>query len=299
MHSIQSSYMLLTTMRNEKEMLTGLFDCVLCQTLQPVSWVIVDDGSTDNSYDSAIELAEGRRWITVIRKDQDSTRSVCKIGAALSFGFKKGLGISSSSGTHPEMTGILDADTVVDTRYFERLSNVLAETPRAAIATGLISTVGGLATESKPIPRGCARLYVVSFLEEIGGVPIAPAYETIIEIKARNRGFTLVIDPQSTGTHRRASSSSKDTTGYRNLGYSHYLVGTDFTSFLLVSISLLFRYGALGAVAFAKGYFGARRQKQPRIDDPEIRKYFSSSLRRLVASKETRMVIKSLLRGSD
>ncbi len=41
------SYVLVSACRNEAEYIEGLIDCIAAQTLRPLRWVIVDDGSTD------------------------------------------------------------------------------------------------------------------------------------------------------------------------------------------------------------------------------------------------------------
>ena len=294
-----ASYVLVTPMKNESDMLDGLFASVLSQTTLPILWILVDDSSSDESLQKARDLASSYPWIQVVSAGLEPTPVWLRYGAVVSTGIEKALERTGTQGQIIDVIGVLDADTIVDSAYFEKLSTRLVEI-KGAIASGMIDAPGqGYGYPSQALPRGCGRLYRLSFLREVGGFPVTPAPDTVLEIKARNRGFTLVIDSGSTGTHRRGSSLFRDPVGHRNLGYAHYSLGTDLTSFLLVSISLLLRCGTQEAVAFAEGYFGGRKQKQPRIDDPEIREYFSSSLKRLVVSKDTKAVIKTLLRAAD
>lgn len=284
-------------MRNESGNLHELFLSMLSQTLRPSLWIIVDDGSTDESLSLATRLASQHDWIRVVVRDvHTSERNWLGYGAVVSFGIQIGLQICRNSTMTPTLIAVLDADTVVEAGYFERLASGLARNPKAVIAAGMIQEIFDSGDRSRELPCGCARVYKKSFLDEIAGFPEAPSPDTILDIKARKRNYELFIDVGAKGrTHE--SSMSRDANGFRYLGRSRYYLGLDVLSMLLTALLLSVASGVRMGHGFLDGYMGEVRSKSPRIDDSEIREYFSHSWRRLFLSRESVASILSLLKS--
>src|SRR5512133_2819053 len=60
------AYALVTPARNEEENLQRLADCVARQTVRPIEWIIVENGSTDGTPALAQELARELEFVRVI-----------------------------------------------------------------------------------------------------------------------------------------------------------------------------------------------------------------------------------------
>jgi len=285
-------------MRDESGNLHELFLSMLSQTLRPSLWIIVDDGSTDDSLSLATRLASQHDWIRVVIRDvHTSERNWLRYGEVVSFGIRIGLQICRNSTMTPTLIAVLDADTVVEADYFERLASDLARNSRAVIATGMIHEVFDSGDRSRELPRGCARVYKKSFLDEIAGFPEAPSPDTILDIKARKRDYEVFIDEGAKGrTH--ASSISRDANGFRSLGRSYYYLGYDLLSSLLTSLLLSVLYGPRMGNSYLGAFVGEIGLESPRIDDPEIREYFSRSWKRMFLSHDSAANIRSLLKNS-
>ena len=67
-----SKYILITPVKNEEENLPNLIQSVVEQTIKPVLWVIVDDGSTDRSPEIIKEAQKKYSWIQSIRLESKS-----------------------------------------------------------------------------------------------------------------------------------------------------------------------------------------------------------------------------------
>jgi len=61
-------YLLVTPIKDEKPNLPKLRDTIFNQTLLPKLWVIVDSGSTDGSYETAIEVFKDINWVRIIKQ---------------------------------------------------------------------------------------------------------------------------------------------------------------------------------------------------------------------------------------
>jgi glycosyltransferase involved in cell wall biosynthesis len=53
-----------------------MIDSLLSQTILPCEWVIVDDGSVDETYRIGQDAARGHPWIKVIRKEDRGFRDL-------------------------------------------------------------------------------------------------------------------------------------------------------------------------------------------------------------------------------
>ena len=62
------SYVLISPSRNEARFIGETLDSVVSQTVRPLKWVIVNDGSTDATGEIAAKYAERYDWIEVINR---------------------------------------------------------------------------------------------------------------------------------------------------------------------------------------------------------------------------------------
>jgi len=62
------NYVLITAARNEAAMIKATIESVVAQTVRPVRWVIVDDGSTDGTSDIVEAYLSDHEWIELLRR---------------------------------------------------------------------------------------------------------------------------------------------------------------------------------------------------------------------------------------
>ncbi|MGB6729294.1 MAG: glycosyltransferase family 2 protein, partial [Terracidiphilus sp.] len=67
-------YVIITPVRDEEEHLEGTIESVCSQTVLPTEWVIVDDGSSDNTGTIADRYAEMHSWIHVLHRQNRGFR---------------------------------------------------------------------------------------------------------------------------------------------------------------------------------------------------------------------------------
>src|SRR5271167_199932 len=70
------SYVIITACRDEARYARSTLDSVVAQTVLPALWVIVDDGSTDDTPAILAEYAARHPFIRVIRRDDRGRRAV-------------------------------------------------------------------------------------------------------------------------------------------------------------------------------------------------------------------------------
>ena len=69
-------YVLISPGRNEAAYMRRTLDSVIAQTDQPALWVIVDDGSTDESLEILRSYTDQHDWIRVVERENRGHRAV-------------------------------------------------------------------------------------------------------------------------------------------------------------------------------------------------------------------------------
>ena len=60
-------YIVISPARNEEKNIEYTIKSVLSQTIKPLKWIIVDDGSTDKTAEIIKRYAQGNDWISLIQ----------------------------------------------------------------------------------------------------------------------------------------------------------------------------------------------------------------------------------------
>src|ERR1043165_7880124 len=117
-------YVLITPARNEEALISKTIQSVCEQTLRPVRWIIVDDGSTDRTAEIVQSYAVRHDWIELVHRPKDADRSFAAQVHAFNAGFDR------VKAADYEVIGNLDADVSFDRDYLEFLMQKFAQDPR-------------------------------------------------------------------------------------------------------------------------------------------------------------------------
>lgn len=131
------NYILITTVKNETSYLHRIIENILNQSVLPVTWIIIDDNSTDGSYELAVELTKECKWIHVIKKHSYSeTYSHFSFATALKEAHAYARELCKAKGINYDFLGKVDAAVVLCDNYFKELIVELQENPKLAIVCG-------------------------------------------------------------------------------------------------------------------------------------------------------------------
>lgn len=122
------SYVLITPARNEARFIEGTLESVVAQTVLPLKWVIVSDGSTDATEDIVRRYLPDYSWIELVRMPERMERHFAGKVHAFNAGYAKVHDLQY------DVIGNLDADVLLDEDYFEFLLGKFAENPRLGVA---------------------------------------------------------------------------------------------------------------------------------------------------------------------
>ncbi len=288
------SYVLISPCRNEAQYMRRTLDSVVAQTLTPTLWVIVDDGSTDETPAILAEYAAAHDWIRVVQKPDRGHRAV---GPGVIEAFYAGYEtIDPSDFTY---SCKMDLDLDLPPRYFEALIEKMEANPRIGTCSGKpYMRVGGkLVSERRgdEMSAGMTKFYRQTCFEDIGGYVREVMWDAIDCHKARQRGWTAISwdEPDLRFEHLRPMGSSQTSiyTGRRRHGFGQYFMGSDPLFYLATCI---FRMAeppyVLGGLAMLQGYLGAWLRRERRLDDPELIAFIRAYQRRALRVGKARAV---------
>jgi len=121
------SYVVITPARNEEEYIGLTIESMIAQTILPLRWVIVSDGSTDRTDDIVAEYAHRHDWIRLVRMTGRRDRNF----AAKVRSFE--VGREELRDVKFDVIANLDADISFGPDYFEFLMAKCAEDPKLGV----------------------------------------------------------------------------------------------------------------------------------------------------------------------
>ena len=71
---VNSKYILITSAHNEAGLIENTIKSVLNQEIKPVEWIIIDDGSSDNTSEIVKKFAASNSFIKLFYKKPDPQR---------------------------------------------------------------------------------------------------------------------------------------------------------------------------------------------------------------------------------
>jgi len=202
------TYVLVTPARNEAAFLQQTIRCLVAQTVRPVRWVIVSDGSTDGTDEIVSKYAAEHPWIEQVRTAERQERHFAGKVYAFNAGYVRIKDLPY------DVIGNLDADITFDEDYFDFLLRKFAENPQL----GVVGTP--FREESHQYDHrftsiehvsGACQLFRRKCFEEIGGyVPIKiGGVDLVAVLSARMKGWQTRTFPEKTCVHHRRMGTTK------------------------------------------------------------------------------------------
>jgi glycosyltransferase involved in cell wall biosynthesis len=269
------TYAAVTPARNEAANLRRVASCLARQTQRPAEWVIVDDGSTDETPSIARELAQQVPWVRVvslengqpgteqIRLGRRSGRDVAAFSAGL-----------AALADLPEVVVKLDADVSFEPHYFERLLAEFAADPTLGIASGCAYELENGSWRPRHVTgsrvRGATRAYRRSCLEHVLPLEQRLGWDFVDELQARLRGWkTRSLPGLAFRHHRRMGERDGARRGWVAQGEVAYYCGYRLPYIVLRTLHRCRKEPA--AVALLGGFAASALRRHGRHPDPALR----------------------------
>ncbi len=273
------SYALITPCRNEAKYARRVLNSVAAQTVRPAVWVIVDDGSTDQTPQILAEYSKRYDFIQVVHREDRGERSV---GPGVVDAFYAGFETIRQADF--DYFCKLDFDVELPQRYFEILLDRMERNPRIATCSGkpyfLDRRTGKLISEKcgDEMSVGMTKFYRLKCFQRIDGFVRGVMWDGIDCHQCRMHGWIACSwdDAELRFVHLRPMGSSDGGwwKGRVRHGAGQYFMGTDLA---YMTASALYRMTRppliVGGVAMWCGYVKSLLGRKPRYENAEFRRF--------------------------
>lgn len=202
-------YVLITPARDEAQFIELTIKSVIAQTVRPIRWVIVSDGSTDGTDEIVNKYAADYSWIELVRMPERHERHFAGKAHAFNSGYARVKGLPY------EVIGSLDGDLSFDEGYFSFLLGKLVEDS----TLGLVGTpFKGTSNQTYDFSivglehvSGACQLFRRQCFEEIGGyTPVKlGGVDYIALITARMKGWKTRTFTEKACLHHREMGTAE------------------------------------------------------------------------------------------
>jgi glycosyltransferase involved in cell wall biosynthesis len=276
------AYVIITPAHNEEAFIEQTIKSVIAQTVLPLRWVIVNDGSVDHTADIVRKYTAQHNFIKLVDFERKEGRDFGKKVAA----FNRGL--AEMHGLTYDYIGNLDADISFEPNYYESILREFKNDLQLGIAGGMIDSYIGdkficqnVALDSV---GGQVQLFRRECFEQIGGYIPLPhgGIDAAAEITARMRGWSVrtfpkyrVLEHRRTGWAAGRPFASKIEEGKRM-----YLLGYAFSFFILRCVyRVMERPRILGSIGALYGYMRLFIRHKPILLPAEVVEYLRTEQR--------------------
>jgi glycosyltransferase involved in cell wall biosynthesis len=210
-HGESLTYAVITPARNEAAFIELTLESMVGQTVKPIKWVIVSDGSTDDTDEIVLKYAAEHEWIELMRLPERSERHFAAKVHAFNAGYAMVRDLKY------DIIANLDADISFAPDHFGFLLAKFAEDPLLGVAGTAYIEDSSLKYDYDIVNiedvSGQCQLFRRECYEEIGGyIPIKDGgIDSIPVYTARMKGWKTRSFTEKTFVHHRIVGAAMGT----------------------------------------------------------------------------------------
>jgi len=269
-------YIVISPVRDEAEFLPRVIKSMANQSILPLEWVVVDDGSTDKTGEILKSAAKKYAWITYVKKADRGVRSVGPgVVEAFYYGFER------KRSSAYDFIAKMDGDIEFSPVYIETLLGYFERDKYLGSASGkvFLPVDNGLIEErtSNEMTVGAFNFYRAEAFRDIGGFVKEVMWDGIAIHNSRIKGWRTgsIEDDNLKIIHKRLMGSSHKSVLHGRLrwGKGQYFMGTHPIFIIAVSIYRMFEKPFLvGGLGILWGYIISAFKRINRYGDLSFRK---------------------------
>ncbi|MEM9433515.1 MAG: glycosyltransferase family A protein [Pseudomonadota bacterium] len=304
-------YVLVSPCKDEADFIERTLKSIEAQTIKPVQWVIVDDGSSDNSVELIKAYQARMPFIKIVHRQSGARR----VGAGVILAFNEGY---DAVDVEYDFICKFDVDLDLPEKYFEVLIARMNADPLLGTCSGkayyVHPSTGVLTSEmcGDEASVGMTKFYRKECFEQIDGFVVEVGWDGFDCHLSRWHGWRAMSwdEPDLNFVHLRPMGSSQANIykGRVRHGKGQYLLGAHPLFFLASSMlrSVKQRPYITGTLYSIYGYMQSWWQGESHFGDADVTKFIRSyQLRALTKGKREaaewafQSRLKALGRGSE
>jgi glycosyltransferase involved in cell wall biosynthesis len=270
-------YVLITPSRNEAHLIKNTLESIVRQTVLPLKWIIVNDGSTDTTTEIVAQYAAQHPWIELVNRPARKERHFA--GKVHAFN----AGLERVSQLPYDIIGNLDADVSLDPDHFEFLLTKFREDPTLGVAGTVFTEPDGYNSaidsfEGQTYVSGQCQIFRRECFEQIGGyVPSKIGGIDWMAVKtARMMGWNTRSFREKSFVHHRVLGTAERGVIGSNFAYGkkdYVLGGHPLWQVFRCGYRMAKRPYVVGGIALLSGYFVAFLARAERPVSHELMRY--------------------------
>jgi len=296
---------------------------ITVQTIGPVLWVIVDDGSTDKTGEVILEAEKRYDWIQMIQLKKNEEYMGTHIAYVCNTGFEFAKEYCAKNKISYDYIALVDADNILEARYFEKLIEEFEEDEKMGIASGnsmfvdIESILDDLRAKNpnvtvmdaefwqiwdsnttehqkgrEDLPIGSARVWRRECFEETGGYQPVPLPDSVSNAMAKIKGWRTRCFMDIRVMERHGLKKQGMWKGYKEKGESYYLLGQSLFLAVLKALKYTFKRPYYIGLAYFLGYIKPFVCRKERVNDDEIKHYY-----KYMRTRELKAFYKEKIKG--
>lgn len=281
---MKSKYIIVTPVKNEIKYFPLTVESMLKQTIKPIKWIIVNDGSSDGTEKLIAELEQNYDWIEAIYLNAQAKR---KPG---------GESVTSHGINKVDFDTIdfyvrMDGDLQFDEDYFSNIFIEFEKNAKLGIASGVCYVDENGKWREEKTPRFHTRAiktYRVECYKRIGGVETYLGFDTIDEVKANMYGWETKNFPHLKIHHLKKTQSSQGSKANLNVGIAAYNSAYHPLYVLALAFHRLFKKPFIkGSLILVWGFLSGYIKKIPRNISDDFKVYIRKQQINRLLGRET------------
>lgn len=269
-------YIIITPAKNEEKYIEYTLNSICSQTLKPQEWIIVNDGSTDNTANIVEKYTKEHSWIKLINNNTFNEKR--SGGSKVVRAFNKGY--NSIENNDYDFIVKLDADLTLPRNYFKEVAKEFRNNSKVGLCGGYCSVIknGKLKKERSASYhlRGSIKAYRKECFDQIGGLKPILGWDGVDEMTAIYKGWDVKILPLQV-IHNKPTSTEINK-GIKSIilsGREYYKNGHDLLLALLKAFHISVRKKPLilSGLIFYFNFIYAMIKNEPKNVDKQLAKF--------------------------
>ena len=266
-------YYVITPAKNEEKFISYTLESMIHQTLKPLKWIIVDDGSTDKTKEIVEKYRKENDWIEIVSIDNKQEKKLygSKVIKAFNFGY------NIIKNNEFDLIVKLDADLSFPVNYFEQIASAFTQNKKLGICAGYVIE------DEKDLPKriaqqtyiaGAAKSVRSKCFSDIGGFLEANGWDGLDQLTALYLGWEVEHIPITILHHRLPTTEYRSLQFFYNNGIAHYRSGNDlFLTLVRSVVQLKEKPYLLASFNYLRGYVSAAISGVPKLVDEGLSKF--------------------------
>jgi glycosyltransferase involved in cell wall biosynthesis len=276
---------IVTPVRNEQDMLPKLANSIFSQTELPNRWLIIDDGSSDNTPTIIDDLKRKYNWITSIMLPD---RGYYSRGEGSYATAAKGFEYMLSSDV--QVFGIFDADISIEETTIKCIRDAFLKSNKLGIYGGEIVELRGdnwvIPIElPKDFVRGACKFFRRQCYVDIRGIKLGKSSNVISNMEALMHGWDVERDTTLLVKHHRSGGSRDNyVQRYIKAGIEAAYIGSDPLLTLVRGVIKMVKSKPyfLGGLIFLGAYFNNAFLRKDQYPNSELLRFIQKRHRQIL-----------------